>query len=100
MSVKAKTVLFIVTLWPDSAAFGQDAFSQGPWEIEVHGGTVAANSSNESDLRLPPAGFTFAVSSGSTSTLISSWYFADGAALLNQVATQRSAQNRIVPIDA
>jgi hypothetical protein len=78
----------------------QDGFSQGPWEIELHGGTVVANSSNGGDLRLPPAGFPFTVTGGGTSNLISSWYFADGATLLNQVATQVSAQNRIVPIDA
>src|SRR5688572_11073111 len=73
--------------------------SQNGWEIEGHAGMVLLNPSGEGDLRLPSPGPTFSAAGGTTSRIVPSWYFGDGALLLNQVADSLDVVSRMTPID-
>jgi hypothetical protein len=77
---------------------GSAAAQNAPkWEIEVHGGGLVVNNPTDGTASLPPAGASFTtVVGGFPSRRASSWYFGDGAALLNEIlsafgpaATQR-----------
>src|ERR1043166_4392245 len=72
------------------------------WEVDVHGGGFAGNSPSGGISSLPPAGATFRTSSLGTSRAASSWYFGDGAALLNAINatfTGFPVTGRITPLD-
>jgi hypothetical protein len=73
------------------------------WEIEVHGGGAFGNSPSGGTGSLPPAGPSFLTTFGTPSRRVSSWYFGDGAALLNAVNAAFSSSivsGRITPLDA
>ena len=78
------------------------AWAQEPrLEVEVYGGLVAGQSGSTGRATLPPAGAPLVTSNPTFPTRETpSWFFGDGAALLNGVngAFDRSA--RIVPLDA
>jgi hypothetical protein len=80
------------------------AAAQGPerkWEIEVHAGGMTGNQPDTGTPigefargnPIPTGGGTF------TSRAVSSWYFGDGSALFNQVATPIITA-RVTPLDA
>ena len=71
------------------------------WEVEVYGGMVAAQSASTGSLTLPPAGGPLVTSNPIFPTRETpSWFFGDGAALLNGVNRAFDRAARIVPLDA
>jgi hypothetical protein len=72
------------------------------WEIEVHGGGLVVNNPTDGTASLPPAGAPFTTQLGNRpSRRASSWYFGDGAALLNDVlaAFPGNLSQRITPLN-
>lgn len=77
----------------------------GPWEVEVHGGSVITPKIPSGSSSLPPPGATFAPLPGFQSRRVSSWFVGDGAQLLNGVASAINTITgvttpRITPLDA
>jgi hypothetical protein len=89
-----------------SPANAQNAPRPGKWTIELYGGGSASSASTSgTPLDAFEPGDPFATQSGQISRAVSSWYFGDGAALLNQALAQISNISgttlpRIVPLDA
>jgi hypothetical protein len=77
---------------------------RGKWEVEGHGGGAFGSNPSDGTGALPPAGPTFVTSTLNPSRRASSWYFGDGAALLNAInasfpAGALSVPGRITPLD-
>jgi hypothetical protein len=82
------TAIALAALWPATAQ-AQNAARSGKWTIELYGG--GSSSSSSSSGGAVPAfapGTPFTTESGQPSRAVSSWYFGDGAGLLNQVLAQ------------
>jgi hypothetical protein len=80
------------------------AVSKGKWEVEVHGGGAFGSNPTGGTGSLPPAGPVFVTSTLNSSRRASSWYFGDGAALMNAInasfpAGLFAASGRITPLD-
>jgi hypothetical protein len=75
------------------------AFRTPQWELEVHGGGGFASEPSGGAGSLPEAGRTFTTAFGAPSRQAPSWYFGDGAALLNQVNAALGLPARIIPLD-
>src|SRR5262245_7655136 len=69
------------------------------WELEVHGGFLAASRPTGGTGSLPAPGPGFTTISGSPSRRESSWYFGDGASLFNEVNARLGGNGRIVALD-
>jgi hypothetical protein len=86
-------VLVVVTATP--------AFAGQHWEIEAHGGVLTSTNPETGTSTLPPAGPDIPLN-GPVATSITrqvpSWYFGDGAAILNEILGPRSPA-RIAPLD-
>lgn len=78
------------------------AAAQTPgWEIEGYGGVVAARNASAGSRTLPPAGAPIVTSNPIfPSRQVSSWFFGDGATLLNDVSREFAIAGRITPLDA
>lgn len=94
----------IVTAIP-AAAFAQTTAPASRWTIEIHGGAASnSESSGGATGAAFPVGTPFTTSAGTPSRIHTSWYFGDGAKLLDQVLAQFGTINgttftRIVPLD-
>ena len=64
------------------------------WEVEFHGGGMLVNNPTGGTASLPDPGPAFITELGRPSRRESSWYFGDGALLLNQVNTARARARR------
>jgi hypothetical protein len=92
--------------WLPATAHAQSAPRSTKWTIEFYGGrsaTSASSSGTAVDGFTPAVPFTMV--SGQPTRSVSSWFFGDGALLLNQTLTQFSNINgttfpRITPLDA
>jgi hypothetical protein len=70
------------------------------WEVELFGGIVAGGSTADGTRTLPPAGAPLVTTTPIfPSREVPSWFFGDGAALLNSVAGELGAAARIAPLD-
>ena len=95
-----------LTAIPIAAAAQTPAKPQSPrkptgpkWEVSFNGGFATGSATPEGVSRTPPAGETFTMADGTTSTrAVSSWYFGDGASLLNQVLQFRGVTTRLDPL--
>ncbi len=103
---RAALTMTLVVLWPLSAlAQSPPPPTSKKWTLEVYGGGVLeTQASAGSPIAEFPVGAGFLTESGRDSRFHPSWRFGDGAALLNQVATQftqitGAPFTRIVPID-
>ena len=94
--MKRSLVLPCAFLLVPIAALGQ---SRG-WEIEVHGGGVFVNTLSGGTGSLPAPGEPFTSVTGSTSRAVSSWYFGDGAELVNDFLSSFGVPERITPLDS
>jgi len=77
------------------------AFAGQGWEIEAHGGVLMSTSPDRGTSSLPPAGPDIPLNgplSTSITRQVPSWYFGDGAAILNQILGPRSPV-RMAPLD-
>jgi hypothetical protein len=90
-------------VWVGLVLFSSVAAAQGTggkWEVEVHGGVTQAQSPTGGDASLPdPAAPFRTLDRVGTSRRVPSWYFGDGAVLLNQVNTAFAISPRITPLD-
>lgn len=93
----ALATVFLAAL-PARAQSGQGA----KWEIEGHGGGLfLTGSTGDEPPVLPPPGAAIATSSPVfPSRRVPSWFFGDGATLLNQVNQQFGVAGRIESLDA
>src|SRR5690349_3902377 len=74
--------------------------AQPRWEVEVYGGAVAARTASDGRQTLPPAGSAIVTSNPLfPSREVPSWFFGDGAALLNAVNEEFSGAARLAPLD-
>jgi hypothetical protein len=73
----------------------------GKWEIDVHGGGLTGATPTKGAGALPPAGDSFNTLNNRPSRRVTSYYFGDGAALLNQVnAALNVGSSLITPLDS
>ncbi len=95
------SLLFVsVFLVGAAPAQAQSSTSQNGWEIEGYGGFVVPSGSGDGVATLPPAGAPIATSSPIfPSRRVPSWFFGDGALLLNQVNGQFGIADLIEPLD-
>jgi hypothetical protein len=88
--------ILAMVLFSGTTAIGQ---SQGPsnskWEVEIHVGGGLMNNSTSGTGSLPGPGASFISLAGFPSRRVSSWYFGDGAKLLNEVSA--SLRGVVVP---
>ena len=71
------------------------------WEVEGYGGIVAARTASEGARTLPAQGAPLVTSNPTfPSREIPSWFFGDGASVLNDVNAELGATGRITPLDA
>jgi hypothetical protein len=77
---------------------GDPAIAQ-EWELEISAGAVMPNKPLSGDGKLPSPGETFRTFFGDQSRRVSSWYFGDGASLLNEVNAALLVKGRITPLD-
>jgi hypothetical protein len=77
------------------------AAAQEPrWEVEGYGGLVAVRTASEGRQTLPPAGAPLVTSNPLfPSREVASWFFGDGAALLNAVNEEFGGQSRVAALD-
>src|SRR5215510_14673184 len=70
------------------------------WEIEGYAGVLASQAASAGSVSLPPPGAPIVTSTPTfPSRATSSWFFGDGATLLNGVLEDFGQTNRIVPFD-
>jgi hypothetical protein len=106
MSVRDRVALLLVGClgWLSADAFAQQsrATDEPKWELEVHAGGVRFGNPTDATTAMPPPGEAFTTLPGRPSRYVSSWYFGDGAAFLNQWAaafTIIPRTQRITPLD-
>src|SRR5439155_4370164 len=71
------------------------------WELDFHaGGDILVSNPTDGTVSLPGAGESFTGGAGFPPTRrVSSWYFGDGATLVNQVALLFNLTQRLRPLD-
>jgi hypothetical protein len=70
------------------------------WEIEFHGGGALVTNPTGGTTSMPDPGAAFSTFNARPSRRVSSWYFGDGALLLNQVFSNSAlVTQRITPLD-
>jgi hypothetical protein len=77
------------------------AFAGQKWDIDVHGGVLISTNPTGGTSALPPAGADVPINGilgTSVTRRVPSWYFGDGAAILNQIIGVRSPI-RVAPLD-
>jgi len=74
----------------------------GKWEVEAHGGFGSATASTDGSGALPLPGPAFAIAPpfNDVSRRVPSWYFGDGATVLNQAIVEFGLPQPITPLDA
>ena len=83
-----------------AAAVAPAAAQERKWEVEVFGGAVVGTGGGEGTRTLPPAGLPIVTSTPIfPSREVPSWFFGDGALLLNDVNEQFGTAGGIVPLD-
>jgi hypothetical protein len=86
-------------LWLLLAA-ANPATAQSRWEVEFYGGAAIARVPQGGTTTLPEPGAPLATTSPLAPTRqVPSWFFGDGASLLNAVAEQFDVPGRIAPLD-
>jgi opacity protein-like surface antigen len=76
-------------------------FAGQNWEIEAHGGVLTSTNPSSARSTLPPIGPDIPLNGPASTSItrqVPSWYFGDGAAILNEILGPR-APIQIVPLD-
>jgi len=96
-------LLATIAFVPSAVAQNTRARAAGSrWEVEVHGGAAHESTPTDGTSSLPPAGEAFTTFANMPSRRSSSWYFGDGARLINQINASFPvgiAPGRITPLD-
>jgi hypothetical protein len=91
----AATALLLIAL-PAGAA----AQAAGGWELSLYGGVAATRSPADGAVALPPPGPPIATSNPTFSARRTpSWFFGDGAAMLNAASELFGLEARLTPLD-
>lgn len=95
---------FSVPSWAQVTSAPPSPAAAGPkWEFEAHVGGAAGNQPTAgTPISTFPVGETFTAATGRPSRYASTWYFGDGAALINQIAagfTVIPVSTRMTPLD-
>jgi hypothetical protein len=70
------------------------------WEVEAYGGVLAAQAASAGSTTIPPPGPPLVTSTPTfPARATSSWFFGDGASLLNGVLEEFGRTSRIAPLD-
>ena len=88
--------LIVLSLAVESSAQSK---SGPPWEIDIHGGGLFSSFSDDGTARLPDPGAVFTAITGAPSRRTSSWYFGDGAVMMNQSGIVFAGGSRLTPLD-
>lgn len=72
--------------------------STAKWEVSVHLGAMVSTSPSGGTFTPPPRA-TLPLATGGVGPRVSSWFFADGAQLLNDVNAQVGVGARVTPLD-
>ena len=95
----------LVLLGTAMLVFAADARAQSslpPWEVEFHAGgrVITSNPTSGTPLAEFPVGEPLPTGGGTSLTrAVSSWYYGDGARLLNDVNARFGVPGRITPLD-
>lgn len=96
---RAGGIAAITALWLCTAAGSAAAQTRG-WDVEGYGGMVAARTAGEGTRTLPVAGPPIVTSNPIfPSRAIPSWFFGDGATLLNGLNAEFGKPGRITPLE-
>ena len=91
--------LLLLVAWAGLLASAAGA-QERRWEVEFVGGIVAGGSTGDGTRTLPPVGAPLVTTTPIfPSREVPSWFFGDGAALLNGVAGELGSAARIAPLD-
>jgi hypothetical protein len=83
-----------------AVAVHAEAQGRPQWEFEIHGTFASASGVARGQSTAPPAGQPLVLGDGvTTSRVVPSWYFGDGANLLNQVLLLRGLTQRVTALD-
>ena len=91
-----QTVLLCAVLLVPVSVTGQT----GAWEIGVHAGGAFSDALGGGTGSVPGPSSPFTTVAGRPSRRVSSWFFGDGAELLNGTAAALGLSNRITSLDA
>jgi hypothetical protein len=97
MRVRVRIVGLLVCSLVIEATTSQAVAGQ-KWDVEAHGGALVSSNPTSGTSALPTPGPDISLGGTSVTRRVPSWYFGDGAAILNQVQGARSPV-RIVPLD-
>lgn len=103
VSFRARGCLLVILCCQAAApAVAQESTAGKKWEVEAHGGGLWVNDpSGGTPIAQFPVGGALATGAGTATTrAVSSWYFGDGALLLNQVSAGFATPVRLIPLDA
>lgn len=64
--------------------------ARAQWDVGCHGGAMFSHGADKGTSALPAGGAPFTTVTGALSRRVASWFFGDGAALLNQTSPARS----------
>ena len=78
-------IVFLATAF----AIALPVTARAQWEVACHGGAIFNAHASEGGIALPAAGAPFTTIAGAPSRHVASWFFGDGAALLNAVSPAR-----------
>ena len=94
-------VTWVVVAVLGTAVWAGAQTTRHKWEVEVHGGgLLSSNTTAGAAIAEFPAGQPIPTGGGSsTSRAVSSWYYGDGALLLNQVNASFLVSARVAPLD-
>jgi len=71
------------------------------WEVEGYAGVLAAQAASAGSIAMPPPGSPLVTSTPTfPARATSSWFFGDGASLLNGVLAEFGRASRVVPLDS
>jgi len=92
---------WMLVLWAVLSAPAAGMAQGNAWEVEVHGGRLFTPDITGGSGSLPAPGSPFTTTPGFGSRRVSSWFFGDGAQLLNGVASFPvfNTSSRITPLD-
>src|SRR5437870_3892869 len=97
--VRVRRVVTFLAIWLGAIATSAAAQDRR-WEVEGSVGLVAARTAGDGTWTLPPAGGALVTSSPTSPTRqVPSWFFGDGASLLNGVSAQFGISARIAPLE-
>jgi hypothetical protein len=92
--------VLLVSLATTALAQPVDPGPAGIWELSFHAGGLISTSPSGGTLTLPAGNSSVSLATGGTGRRISSWFFGEGAQLMNDVNSRLGVSQQITPLDA